>query len=381
MCSIKKWMGVCLLFSFVCMTSIANLHAEEQYSNKLLAEMAQQLVDTYKMNVKAGEALLLPICDTKPLIVEKDSRGVVNHIGIKLFDRGFIRHYPSTIYHFIERYFLELLLLPSEEEIRNKMRMERVKILSEMYPMQSVRRGLKDIISAFEKEPSFCIMCNNNRYTVSCMINNRVLVEVNFPVRYELISGITKNEAENSVYMSLMAYQKKDYVPFKADDLFVYKDSLYYGNEDYYLAEEIVSTSYYKKDKDVMVPVLSASWLSESVCNLFNSLYDWGVEAEITQNLYGGKKMSYTEPLAKVMDFYISQGCKLYTGIRKYDKSTIEGVVIAVNTELGYQHLLNFSLQKDLFENPKGQQVKMKVYSYIPIHNVSSMFDDKKTKE
>lgn len=91
--------------------------------------------------------------------------------------------------------------------------------------------------------------------------------------------------------------------------------------------------------------------------------------------------MSYTEPLAKVMDFYISQGCKLYTGIRKYDKSTIEGVVIAVNTELGYQHLLNFSLQKDLFENPKGQQVKMKVYSYIPIHNVSSMFDDKKTNE
>ena len=81
------------------------------------------------------------------------------------------------------------------------------------------------------------------------------------------------------------------------------------------------------------------------------------------------------------MDFYTSQGCKLFTGINKYDKSKIEGALIAINMELGYQHLLNFSFDKDLFEEPEKHQVKMKVYSYIPIHNVSSIFDEKRTKK
>lgn len=372
--------GVFCMFLFICLTSIGELHAEQHYSNKLLADIAQQLTDTYKVNMVEGEMMVLPLCSAKPLVVEKDSRGVINHIGIKLFDRKFIQRYPSSLYHFVERYFLELLLLPSEQEIYTKLRMERVKISSDMCKMIPIRKGLLDVIAAFVDEPSFCIICNNNRYVVSCLVDNRILVDIKFPVRYELISGFTKMEAENSVYLSLMSYKKRDYVAFKEDELFVYKDSLYCANEDYYLAEEIVSTSYYTKDKDVMLPVFSTSWLSESVCNLFNSLYDWGVEAEISQNLYGGKKMSYTESLAKLMDFYTSQNCKLYTGINKYDKSKIEGVLIAVNMELGYQHLVNFSFHKDLFDHPDKHQVKMKVYSYIPIHNVSSMFDEKRTK-
>ena len=380
MCGFRRSLGI-LFYFLVCLCIDA--HAEGRYSNKLLSEMAQQLVDTYQMNVMEGEIMLPAICPSKPLVVEKDSAGIINHIGVKLFDRDFIRRYPSSLYHFVERYFLELLLLPSEQEIITKMRMERVKIGSEICSVRPFRKGILDIIASFVEKPSFCILCNNNRYVVSCMVDNRLLVEVKFPVRYELISGITKMEAENSVYLSLMSYQKRDYVPLMEDELFVCNDSLYCGNEDYYLAEEIVSTSYYKKEKGgmMMIPVFSTSWLSESVCNLFNSLYDWGVEVDITQNLYGGKKISYTDSLAKLMDFYTSQGCKLYTGIRKYDKSRIEGVLIAVNMVLGYQHLLNFSFHKDLFEEPESHPVNMKVYSYIPIHNVSSMFDEKRTKK
>lgn len=381
MCGTKRLLEVFCMFLFVCLISIGELHAEHSYSNKLLAEIAQQLTDTYKVNMTQGEMMVQSLCSAKPLVVEKDSRGVINHIGIKLFDRKFILRYPSSLYHFVERYFLELLLLPSEQDIYTKMRMERVKISSDLCEMIPIRKGLLDVIAAFDDGPSFCIICNNNRYVVSCMIDNRLLVDINFPVRYELISGFTKLEAENSVYLSFMSYQKRDYVPFKQDELFVYKDSLYCADEDYYLAEEIVSTSYYIKEKDVMVPVFSTSWLSESVCNLFNSLYDWGVKAEITQNLYGGKKITYTESLAKLMDFYASQDCKLYTGINKYDKSKIEGALIAVNMELGYQHLVNFSFKKDLFEEPEKHGVKMKVYSYIPIHNVSSMFDEKISKK
>ena len=72
--------------------------------------------------------------------------------------------------------------------------------------------------------------------------------------------------------------------------------------------------------------------------------------------------------------FFKSKNCALYTGVRKYDKSVIEGVMMAVNMELGYQHILMFSLDKTLFDNPENQQVKVQMYSYVPIHNVSSLF-------
>lgn len=381
MLEIRRLSGIFTMFFILSIMCSQNIRAEEHFSNKLLADMSQQLFDTYKMNVVEGEIMLADLCPTKPLVVEKNSHGAINHIGIKLFNRDFIQHYPSALYRFVERYFLELLLLPSEQEILTKMRMERVKISSEMYSIKSTQKGLLDIIAAFVTNPSICILCNNNRYVVSCRVNNRLLVEVNLPVRYELISGFTKLEAENSVYMSILSHKKREYVPFGEEELFFYNDSISCGNEDYYLTEEIVSTSYYVKDKDVMRPVFSKSMLGESVCNLFNSLYDWGVTTEICQNLYGGKKNCFTESLVKVLDFYSSQGCRLYTGINKYDKSKIEGVLIAVNMELGYQHLLNFSFHKDLFDEPEKHEVKMKVYSYIPIHNVSSMFDEKRTKK
>ena len=76
------------------------------------------------------------------------------------------------------------------------------------------------------------------------------------------------------------------------------------------------------------------------------------------------------------MDFLHEKGCMLYTGLRKYDKSTIEGVAMAVNMELGYQHMLSFSFDKDLLKEPSKHQIKVKMYSYIPVHNVSSLFGE-----
>ncbi len=355
-------------------------HAQTTCSNKLLAEMVDKITESYGLQELKPEFSVPKLCKGKPLIIQKNAQGLVDHVGIKLFDRDLVHRYPTFVYHFIERYFLELLLLPSENEIYTKLRMEKVKISSDIYSLHSFKKDLQRIISDFSKDYSLYIMCNNNRYTVSCMRNERVLVEVDFPVRYELLSGNTKLEAENSVYMALMAQQVKEYMPLSERELFEYNDSLFCANEDYYLAETIVSTAFYKKEKDEFLPVFSSSMMMESVYNLFNSSYDWGVNVEITQNLYGGKKISYILPLKKLIDFCTDQHCIVYSGVQKVEKTEITGVLMAVNMELGYQHLMQFSLPKDLLNAPKDHEVKIKMYSYIPIHNVSSLFDEKRTK-
>lgn len=372
------------LLAVLCVTLLVTFHggayAQSVCSNKLLTEIVEKVTESYGLQGLNEELLIPELCKNKPLIVQKNAQGMVDHVGIKLFDRDLVHRYPTFVYRFIERYFLELLLLPSEKEIYTKLRMEKVKISSDVYSLHSFKKDLQRIISDFSADYSLYIMCNNNRYTVSCMRNERVLVEVDFPVRYELLSGNTKLEAENSVYMALMAQQVKEYTPLSERELFEYNDSLFCANEDYYLAETIVSTVFYKKEKDEFLPVFSSSMMMESVYNLFNSSYDWGVNVEITQNLYGGKKITYTLPLKKLVDFCVDQHCIVYSGVQKVEKTEITGVLMAVNMELGYQHLMQFSLPKDLLKAPKDHEVKIKMYSYIPIHNVSSLFDEKRTK-
>ena len=346
-------------------------------SNKLLKEMVEQLPGNVQLNKGVGSEYMLPsLCKGKPVVVEYNDKGMINHVGVKFFNREVIAQHYTPIFHFIERYFLELLLVPSNEERKVKMRMDRVHITTDAFPMTNLKEGLLNIIASVSHDFSVYMTCNNNRYSASCMVNNQLLAKIDFPVRHELITGYTKLEAENSVYPSLMSYQVRPYASPDEVDMYAYKDSLYCSNEDFYVTEDIVSTSYYQKKEQGYVPLFSPDMLKESVYNLFNTDYDWKVEVEVTQHLYGGKKLSYVVPLAKLMDFLHEKGCMLYTGLRKYDKSTIEGVAMAVNMELGYQHMLSFSFDKNLLKEPSKHQIKVKMYSYIPMHNVSSLFGE-----
>ena len=346
-------------------------------SNKLLKEMVEQLPSSVQLKKGVSSEYMLPsICKGKPVVVEYDDKGVINHVGVKFFNREVIAQHYTPIFHFIERYFLELLMLPSNEERSVKMRMDRVHITTDTFSMTNLKEGLLNIAAAVSHDFSVYVTCNNNRYSASCMVNNKLLANIDFPVRYELITGNTKLEAENSIYPSLMLYQARPYASPDEVDMYTYKDSLYCANEDFYGMEDIISTSYYQKKEQTYVPLFSADLLKESVYNLFNTDYGWNLDVEITQNLYGGKKLSYVVPLGKLIDFLHEKGCQLYTGVRKYDKSTIEGVAMAVNMELGYQHMLSFSFDKDVLEEPSKHVIKVKMYSYIPMHNVSSLFGE-----
>ena len=343
---------------FVCLFLAMSLSVEAQVkcSNKLLAEIVGQLPNI-QINDKVSSEYMIPgISKDKPVLIHRNSEGVINHVGIKFFDRKVIEKHPSPIYFFIERYFLELLLLPNQNEITRKLEMERVKITSEVISMPSTRKGIQEIVSGVPHEFSLFITCNNNRYSASCMDGNKLFAKIDFPVRYELITGMTKLEAENSVYPALLLHAKKEYKPLTAAYMSDYKEGIYKANDDKY------------------VPIYSPDYMKESVYNLFNTGYEWGVQVEVEQNLYGNKKNTFTTSLANLACFLNTNGCSIYTGIRKFDKKTIEGVMMGVNTTLGYQHILMFTFDKSVLDAPRGKVVKMKMYSYVPIHNISSLF-------
>lgn len=369
----------CIAFLFV-WSIVFPSFAQTKARNALLTDIMNQLSSYNVANDFAGERYVDDLCKDKTIIVHRDRTATIDHIGFKLFEREIMEKHPSPIYHFAERYLLQLLLLDNDQAIREKLKRERVRITSEIIPMTSYKKGIKDILAAFTPGQSIYITCNNNRYTLTYAKDQKSLFSFNFPVRYELITGNTKLEAENSFYPELTMHSQSQPASISAADLSMHKDSLYCTSEDYYGMENIVSTAYFRKEGDRFAPILSLSKPVESVYNLFNARHDWKVEAEITQKLYGNKSNSFTVPLTQLTDYLRTQKCSLYTGIRKMENDRIEGVVIAANMELGYQHFMTFTLDKSLLENPKKGNVKIKMYCYIPIHNIASLFGENKTK-
>lgn len=348
-------------------------YSQLRCTNKLLTEIAEQLSNVVPFDDYVDEMMISSISKNKPIVFQRNSEGLVEHIGIKFFHREVVQKHPSPIYHFIERYFLELLLLSTQEEIDTKLRMERVSISSEVFSLIDMKKGLRDIVAAVSDDLSIYVTCNNNRCTASCMKDNKVIARIYFPIRYELITGYSKLEAESSIYPALLNFKPTIYQAYPETYMSVFKEGLYSANDDFFVTENIISTSYYRKTEDGYLPVYDSSLVELSVYNLFNTNYNWNVEVCVEQNMYGGKKMSYCVPLVQLTGFLKSQGCSLYTGIQKIDKDQINGVLMAVNMELGYQHIMRFNINKDMFKNPEQHSVKIKMYSYVPIHNVSSL--------
>ena len=368
-----KKLAYLYLLTFMLIIFSSKVYSQSRCTNKLLTEIAGQLSDMTSTNEFIGEMVILSISKDKPIVFQRNSEGVIDHIGIKFFHREVIQKHPSPIYYFIERYFLELLLLPTQEEINTKLRMERVSINSEIFSMIDMKKGLRDIVSAVSDDLSIYITCTNNRCTASCLKDNKVIARIHFPIRYELITGYTKIEAESSIYPALLNFKPNEYQFLSESYMSVFKEGIYSANDEYFVTENIVSTSYYQKKEDLYVPVYDSSLAELSVYNLFNTNYDWDVEACVEQNMYGGKKMTYSVPLVQLTTFLKSQNCNLYTGIQEIDKNQIKGVLMAVNMELGYQHIMRFSMNKDILKMPEQNSVKIKMYSYVPIHNVSSL--------
>ena len=362
-----------LVFLGMCLCPVLAF-SQVKAKSKVLQEMVAQLPDIKLDQGAEGEFKLTSIVPSKPIVVTRDKEGIIDHVGVKMFDRAILSLHPSHVYCFLERYLLELLLLPNQEEITWKLRMDKVKFTSDVYKMTDYKKAIRQFIAAYAPDCSIYITCNNNRYMASCIRENKVLLKMVFPVNHELITGLSKLEAENSVYLSLLAHRVEKPGALSLNDVSVYQDSLYAYNEDYYMMEDIISTSYYRAEKENLVPLFEEEAMPESVYNLFNAEHDWGVEVEITQSLYGGKKQTYSLPLYHLLDYLRKQGCGLYTGLKKVGSSSIEGTVLAVHMELGYQHWLSFKVDRKVIRHPDKAEVKVKMYSYIPIHNVSSLF-------
>ena len=299
------------------------------------------------------------------------------HIGFKLFDRSLMGdNNDALFFYFIERYLLELMLL-EENDIQVKLKHQRVKIKSEIYPLDlSVKDCLTDVLSNADLVTSVQVSRNKNRYTVVCYKDDKIWLALNFPASRELITAYTKLEAEQALFGNFERFLSSPQEDISLTDveMLPYKDKLFYAFDGSYLNEEMISTSFYKKDRGVFKPVFDVDYPVESSYNLFNAYYnDSSIISKLTFSLYAGESHSYELPLCLLASFLRNEGCQFYTGIKKLGRSMVESSVMAVNHDLGYYHLLVVSSDRQIWERPADYKVNVKMYCYIPMHNVSNL--------
>jgi hypothetical protein len=375
----SHFIRICLMACIGLWGCLAHLEAQISAQNATLRNLMEALADYQVAEDFSGETFLPVVGNDKPLIVHRDKRGAVDHIGVKLFDRDLMQRYPSPLYEFVERYFLELLLERDEAAISDRLHLERIKISSDVPAAGNYKKWLRDIIAQCSPAHSIHITCNNNRYHICETDNQRTVFSMYLPVRYELITGFTKLEAERAVYDALLRHTYVETRQPAEGDYFPTEDGdLYCLNEEYYGTEEIISTSYYRKESGEFKPVFSAADRAKSVYNLFNVAWNSPVPVEVTQKLYGNQTLTYEVTVGRLTNYLRQAGCSLYTGIQEMEGDTVRGVVMAVNAELGYQHFMSFTLAGALGNGASPGTVKMSMYSYIPIHNVSALLESNK---
>lgn len=341
--------------------------------------MAEQLSTTYGVTVEQpGEYSVKSLSASKPIYVHRSQSGKIDHIGLRLFDPRMMEKQSSPIFFFVERYLLELLLTNTDAAVQDRLRMERIKLSSDLPMSGTYNKVLRNIIDAFNNELSFYVNNIGNRYTLRCMDGQRNILSLEFPARHELITGFTKLEAENSIYQQMLMHKPTPSTEVVTSFLNKKDSGLYTANEDYYMMENIVSTLYYEKSDDTYRLIFTQNRPTESICNLLNSDIDFGAVVEVTQSLYGNKNHTYEVPLRQLTSFLRSQGCTLYTAFQRIEGNNIFGTLMAINPELGYQHMLTFTLDKSIISQIKVQPIKMKMFSYVPIHNITSIMEGNK---
>ena len=283
-------------------------------------------------------------------IVVRVSNGMVSHIGIRLFSDEMRNLEKSPILDFLERYFLQLSYPPKSVSAANMVRDDQFRFL----------QGSLASVSDLEPSDGFSYSFDQNQYIAVWTRNGSALLEVSFPVEYELISGENKIEAENNIMTDI---QKTAITKDVVDE----KSNL----SGFYLVPDLSSRLYFDKGQLIVNGLLQ----EQSAANLMlTTAVDGDYRLAMTQVSYGFKKTTADVSLGQWISFCKNNGCQLYFGIDHVGQDgSVNGIVLAVNQTENYNHVLTVRVPMSIYDQRKGT-IEAWLYPYIPTHNVRDMF-------
>lgn len=297
-------------------------------------------------------------------------QGVVTHVGRKLFaDEMWLVSKPAIL-DFLERYFLSLQFPASGRPATHMLDEDHVKF---------VRGGIATIATINEND-NFALSFSGNHYVVKWTRDDITVVEVNFPANHQLISGENKADAEKWLQMDVSQGVYANALPASPDEAMLKataQKGYYIMKGNFYLTPQINDNLYFKKEgTGTYTLVNDENYLMESCANIMlQPTPGEGYTLNVSQNIYGLKQKNFTISLNKWISWCKSKDCELFFGVEEISDDVLRGCLIARNSTMGYNHMLNVKIPLTTVGQGRGD-IEAKLYCFIPTDNITDLFDE-----
>lgn len=313
--------------------------------------------------------------DTTKLNIRTNGYGEVEHIGLRLFPDELRRMNAfSPVYDFLERNLLERQLTGLDGEIRHRLQSEHVTFV----------KGNARTVNTFDGTEEFSEeRIDLKKYRVCWTRGGREVLKISFDMDIELLSGCNSIELEEFFLRRLNRFSGEAGLP--EVDFFPQEGAEFTAEGNSFLIPEMRNDLYYERGAKGWQLVCKAATPSKTLANLMLSPeMPFKPMLKLTLDKYGYSTDKTEVPFWRLLAMTIAEGCSPYFGVKeRRDDGTYTGTLMLVNRRAGYVHMLSVVVPPAVLRGERGQEalISGRLYTYIPMHNVSDRyFETKKTK-
>lgn len=311
------------------------------------------------------------------LRVRTNHYGDISHIGYKLFDSNWARQYESrALLDFIERYALEQDV---PVEGMDKAEYSSRKNITFLQGNASLLKHLSSDqpLLIKEKERRF--------YHVEWGEKDSLKVRMHIPADYQVIVGANAIELEEIFERDLKRTSQAlfpDSLPESwADGTCSYSEQFCIVSNGCYLSEQIRSDLYLckasekeRESRRKYVMRMDKAKPFQTITNMLLTGYaDRKIPLRLTIDKYGYSTATLDTFLQQVLRYFFQEGCRPYLGVKTYDRNTMTATLFALNSKMGYNHMLSMEVPLSILSEGRGE-IKGKVYLYTPLQNITEKF-------
>lgn len=352
-----------------------------RFATRNLQQMAERLQSEYGIDCTRPGT---PAFGQNRLVVTADPLRRIDHIGLAIFPEQIIRENPSPVYRFVERYLLELYLFPELPTPEQRLNEDNVTLRFPASAGGNLREDIARHLPRFGDRTSLLVLTDNHRYSVTVYESGKTVFAMRFPIRYELLWGMNKIEAENGFYETLLQYQAPragTVAPLPGGERSFLKPdgggTFVLTGEDYWISS-VNSNRYYRLAANgEYLPVYDRRQADESLRNLFQ-LPELAPNITVTvkQRLYSRRSVTFDISLYRLLSYCRTTGCHTYVGIETCTADSITGIVVLLNPAYGYCHQLYFEADTRMVDKPGRYKMAVELYAYVPTHNIGNLFNE-----
>ena len=341
------------------------LHAQDSY-RKYITRISQERIPQNCISViKSGDTVQCSI-DEHPLKFyrqeKQDTTAFI--VALQIFPPNRYNIIDPLIREFIEReLFLYLIMSPAEWQKHKKILQINTQYLT------------KNKVALLSKQlTGININFLDGKYTVG-LKNEQIKNPVTFifPSTMETLSVLDRPKNQQKLFEDLKNFKPKK-IPFITPENIVY-DSIhkyYVSKGGSFILKEIKGDTYYTGKEGNLL--FHSGFPEESVSNLFltNLSENYTLQAELEMPVYG-EMYKFSMPLAGLLS-YFNEDFQKFFGVESLKDGKLKAILVLANKKYAYIHLMQITQDFNNLFGEKDKKVKIKLYTYIPLHNLGTLF-------